>query len=711
MTVTRQLVLINGLICAAFIVVIMVVFFSFRHVEKELTTTFTSATLRIIENSNVTRELSRVLSDMNLIVSTFYEKKDVLKTKGLKLSRGTQALLAKSGDEEMKASLNRFIKQLNDILAQCERVNFAKEEIREIENDFDDKLISLDNIITQMLVELKIEGGDTSDLEQLSAMIGGWRESFTRIKLQFVQLGLEHFKRPLEEEAHPLHAAAVDLLLRLQTLTASTPDIALHGGYLIYLLTDYKTSVLKFHGTAGILHTLLEKNELEKENLLSMMDKIDKQVAQKTEEATEALTARIDRSVTINLLIFLGVLPIVMLGGMTAYSIKKPIQEVIEYIGRLSKGDIPERIDDQYKGEFAQVRDYLNILIGATNNVTLIAENIASGNMEITVRQRSPNDRLMQALGRMILKLKEIMNETKEMVQAVAIGQLDVRGNTEAFEGGWRELVSGVNDLIEGLSNMVSKSAALSQEMELARDIQTGLLPAFANNIHPDFVIAASMLTADKVGGDYYDITFDRQGNLWISIGDVSGHGVKSGLIMMMAQTVHATVIAKMDCTARDVVTMINDILYRNVHNRLKENHFMTFNALKYLGEGKFEHAGAHLRIIVYRRKSGRCELIRTKGVYLNLKADISKSTKNSYFELGYEDVMVLYTDGLTEAQNRNGELLDIDRFLKIVGKYACHDPETMKANIMTDVLGWCDNNKEDDMSLVIVKRIGGSDG
>jgi len=711
MTVTKQLVLINGLICTAFIVVIMVVLFSFHHVEKVLTTTFASATRRIIENSNVTRELSRVLSDMNLIVSTFYEKKDVLKIKGIQLSRGTRVLLAKSGDEGMKASLNRFIKQLNDILAQCGRVNFAREEIREIEKNFDDKLISLDNIITQTLVELKIEGGDISDLEQLSTMIGGWRESFTRIKLQFVQLGLEHFKRPLQEEAHPMHAIAVDLLLRLRTLTASAPDIAVYGGDLIRLLTEYKASVLKFHGTAGILHTLLEKNELEKDSLLSMMEKTDKQVAQKTAEATEELTARIDRSVTINLLIFIGVLPIVMLGGMTAYSIKIPVQKIIEYIERLSKGDIPERIDDQYRGEFALVRDYLNILIGATNDVTLIAENIASGNMEITVRQRSPNDRLMQALGRMILKLKEIMNETKEMVQAVAIGQLDIRGNTAAFQGGWRELVSGVNDLIEGLSNMVSKSAALSQEMELARDIQIGLLPRFASNIHPDFVIAASMLTADKVGGDYYDITFDWQGNLWISIGDVSGHGVKSGLIMMMAQTVHATITARMDYTAKDVVVMINDILYRNVHDRLKENHFMTFNALKYLGGGKFEHAGAHLRIIVYRRKSGQCELIRTKGVYLNLKADISKSTQNSYFKLGYEDVMVLYTDGLTEAQDRNSELLDIHRFLKIVAKHARHDPETMKANIMTDVLGWCDNNKEDDMSLVIVKRIGGSDG
>jgi len=256
-----------------------------------------------------------------------------------------------------------------------------------------------------------------------------------------------------------------------------------------------------------------------------------------------------------------------------------------------------------------------------------------------------------------------------------------------------------------------SNAKLLAQEMELARSIQTGLLPGLVSNIHPDFIIATSMVTADRVGGDYFDITFDRQGSLWISIGDVSGHGVKPGLIMMMAQTVHTTVIASINCEARDVVVTINGILYRNVHKRLNEKHFMTFNALKYLGGGKFEHAGAHLRIIIFRQKSGKCELIRTKGVYLNFIKDISKPTGNSYFQLEKGDIMVLYTDGLTEAQNSNGELLDIDRFLEIIEKHACHDPDAMKGNIMADVLKWCDNKREDDMTLVIVKRKGDSDG
>jgi len=278
-----------------------------------------------------------------------------------------------------------------------------------------------------------------------------------------------------------------------------------------------------------------------------------------------------------------------------------------------------------------------------------------------------------------------------------------IANDAEGAEGA----VIRVDDVTEQVRSeeIMVRSEKMQGEMELARNIQTCLLPTSLENIHPDFEISAAMVTADEVGGDFYEITPDRSGNLWFAVGDVSGHGVTPGLIMMMAQTIHATVTANLDCEARDVVVKINEILYANVHERLKESHFMTFNALRYLGLGKFEHAGAHLRIVVFRRESDDCELIPTKGVYLNFKKDISKATKNSYFELGEGDIMILYTDGLTEAENPDGEMLDIDGFVEIVEKHARQEPEAMKESIMADVLRWCDDRRDDDMTLVIVKR------
>jgi serine phosphatase RsbU (regulator of sigma subunit) len=249
----------------------------------------------------------------------------------------------------------------------------------------------------------------------------------------------------------------------------------------------------------------------------------------------------------------------------------------------------------------------------------------------------------------------------------------------------------------------VGEQERLKKEMELARRIQTAILPNYVE--HPEFEIEAVMLAAEEVGGDYYDILSGKDGSYWIAIGDVSGHGVTPGLIMMMAQTIHATLATQMEVTPKEVVTMLNAMLYRNVQERLGEDHFMTFTTLKYSGNGRFQHAGCHQDLIIYRAARGECEVIETSGVWLNVMPEVSDITENSEFTLEVGDTLVLYTDGLTEARNRQGELLDIPRLMDIVSVHATKDPVAMRDAIMQDVLAWCDQVRDDDMSLVVVRR------
>jgi serine phosphatase RsbU (regulator of sigma subunit) len=387
--------------------------------------------------------------------------------------------------------------------------------------------------------------------------------------------------------------------------------------------------------------------------------------------------------------------------------LERQVMITASHIEQISKGELPEKITDQYNDNFKEIGNNLDRLTETMKGITRVAEAIADGNLDAEVKERSEHDRLVQALNRMIRRLNEIMNETNSMIQAVEKGRLDIRGNAEAFKGGWRELVTGINNLIDGLNHAVSTAAALGHEMELARKIQTSLLPDSVCDIHQDFEIAATMLPADEVGGDFYDLIFDRLGHLWVAIGDVSGHGVTPGLIMMMAQTIHTTLTTNFDCDPRGVVVKINQVLYRNVHDRLNESHFMTFTALKYLGDGRFQHAGAHLSMIVFRQKPQTFEMIRTNGIYLNFKPDISRATKNEEFYLDAGDILILYTDGLTESQNRDGKILDIDGLVKIVEKHVHRDSEAMKDMIMADIIKWCDNKRADDMTILIIKRKG----
>lgn len=404
----------------------------------------------------------------------------------------------------------------------------------------------------------------------------------------------------------------------------------------------------------------------------------------------------------------LGTLIALLLGVGLSLSIIKPLKQVSMLLNKVAKGSLTATVPDlllKRKDEIGQLLSDMVQLITAMEAAAQVAEAIAAGDLALEVHQRSTDDRLMQALQRMVHSLSSISQETTRMIDAVHRGDLAVQGNSEAFDGGWRYLINGINSLISAMGTAISEATAIRHEMDMARRIQTALLPGKIRTIHPDFEIAAEMLACDEVGGDYYDITFDQKGMLWFGIGDVSGHGVTPGLIMMMAQTAHTAITTNYHVSAQEVVVQVNTVLYKNVHGRLLEDHFMTFTALKYLGHGKFQHAGAHLSMIVFRRKNGACEFIRTKGVYLNFKKDISRATKNAEFCLDVGDILILYTDGLTEAENQDEKMLDIRGLTDSIEKHAHKDVEEMKQMIMADVLSWCNNKRADDMTLVIVKR------
>jgi len=136
-----------------------------------------------------------------------------------------------------------------------------------------------------------------------------------------------------------------------------------------------------------------------------------------------------------------------------------PINMAAESIDRISKGDIPEKITEEYQGDFNEIRNNLNMLIDAMNETARIAECIAKGNLAIDVAERSENDRLMKALNSMIRGLKAVAKEMNELIRSVRNGNLDTRGNADAFEGGWRELVIGVNSLIDAFAGPITVAA------------------------------------------------------------------------------------------------------------------------------------------------------------------------------------------------------------------------------------------------------------
>jgi methyl-accepting chemotaxis protein len=136
-----------------------------------------------------------------------------------------------------------------------------------------------------------------------------------------------------------------------------------------------------------------------------------------------------------------------------------PINMTAEALDRIATGDIPEPISDEYQGEFNTITANLNMLIGAMQEASQIAEEIARGNLSVTVQERSDQDRLMQALNLMIHQLNAILGEITTLTQAIQTGQLDTRGTPEMYDGSWREMVLGINNVIEAFVNPITMAA------------------------------------------------------------------------------------------------------------------------------------------------------------------------------------------------------------------------------------------------------------
>jgi sigma-B regulation protein RsbU (phosphoserine phosphatase) len=241
----------------------------------------------------------------------------------------------------------------------------------------------------------------------------------------------------------------------------------------------------------------------------------------------------------------------------------------------------------------------------------------------------------------------------------------------------------------------------LEQELELARKIQVGILP---RRLAADgFELTACMTTATEVGGDYYDI-LPVAGGCWIGIGDVSGHGVTSGLIMLMVQSVVAALVAKdPEASPRDAIAVLNRVLFENIRHRLIKDDFVTLSLLR-VTDHRIVFAGAHEHFLVCRARTGVAESIVTPGTWLGVMPDVARFTTETTLELEHDDLVVLYTDGITEARNAGGEQYGLDRLGELIQRYQRRPIEEVRDAVLDDVSAWA-ARRDDDATLVLLRR------
>lgn len=291
------------------------------------------------------------------------------------------------------------------------------------------------------------------------------------------------------------------------------------------------------------------------------------------------------------------------------------------------------------------------------------------------------------------------------LTRDIAAGQLDVvaevRGPVEV-----QALAGAMNHMVGQLAESRRRLAVterLQRELEIAARIQTSILPRHL--AAPGLDLAARMCPAGEVGGDYYDVLPDARG-CWLGIGDVAGHGLTAGLVMLMVQSLVAVLVYEHpDARPVDLIPTLNAMLVRNIRDRLGQDEHVTLTLLRVLHDGRVRFAGAHEEIVVCRAE-GPCERVPAPGSWLGVVDDIDLDMPESALSLAPGDLLLLHSDGVTEAMNAAGDPLGLEPICAILERERARPVAEILELLFAAVAAWTAIQK-DDVTLVLVRYLG----
>ncbi|MBN2158038.1 MAG: SpoIIE family protein phosphatase [Spirochaetes bacterium] len=310
-------------------------------------------------------------------------------------------------------------------------------------------------------------------------------------------------------------------------------------------------------------------------------------------------------------------------------------------------------------------------------------------------------------IGYQIYKInKNALDRAQELTDELELLNRDLEKKVEERT---RELNAALEEMEALNKEVIEARDSLWSEMELAKKIQTILLPDQPRI--SGFEIAAYMKPAVEVGGDYYDI-INVKGYDWLVIGDVSGHGVPAGLIMMMVQTsIHTVLETKPDAKPSELLVMINSVIYQNI-KKLGEDKYMTITVFSCIKDGRFYYSGLHQDIMIFRSARSSVEIVETNGMWIGLDSNLQGMVDDCSFTLDVGDTMLVYTDGITEAMKTSGNnyekdsrvvLFGQDNLAQILSKSGTGNLDTIKTAILD---GLTDYECNDDVTFMAVRRL-----
>lgn len=251
----------------------------------------------------------------------------------------------------------------------------------------------------------------------------------------------------------------------------------------------------------------------------------------------------------------------------------------------------------------------------------------------------------------------------------------------------------------ENYKELVIKERVL-KELEMAATIQKEIIPKEFNSI-PELSISNYFAPAKEMGGDYYDYYIYENGNIAITIGDASGKGIPAAFLMGVTRSTLRT-LTTLDYKVSEELSLLNKITFDDITDSM----FITVMHTKFNPKTsifKYSNAG-HNPIIYYNSKKDTISLLKLKGVAIGFVEGYSYIEDK--IKLGKNDILLLYTDGVTELHNAKRELYGIEKLKEIIYENRYLDVNKIKENLLVSLEEFRDGEEQsDDVTFVVLKK------
>ena len=268
-----------------------------------------------------------------------------------------------------------------------------------------------------------------------------------------------------------------------------------------------------------------------------------------------------------------------------------------------------------------------------------------------------------------------------------------------------RNLEEANQEIVSLNEQLRSENLRLGAELDVAHRIQKMVLPRVGElDQVAKLEIAGYMEPADEVGGDYYDVLQDGS-RIKVGIGDVTGHGLESGVLMLMVQSVARALYEKGDQDSQRFLEILNRAIFKNIERTESDRH-LTLAFVDY-DDHEVTLTGQHEEFLMI-RSDGSLERIDTMdlGFPIGLEFEIADFISSRKLAFNSGDTLILYTDGVTEAENTEGELYGLDRLCDSAKAHSRGSAADAVKGIVVDVRSHIGTQKvHDDITLVVMKH------